>query len=272
MVVEDQELKASLGCIVSLKATRTWLGSVPRLKRRKKDGIKLPQPPDVQLVSSSLWSKVHGLCRGYFLQNQNTIWLASQGWNYTLDGWNCLLISCQIRMNMLNLNFFFLKRSGANTTCTANAVCFNVTWLCLPSCSLNQNVCFHLGWMEHTEYLEAKSLLRRFVQHRKFPSLFQDQSDLPGLQKLLFIDGVGVRDTISLRTSQSCLIWLTKTNPAAWATKHLKMWITTATQKLLTTLIGRVIIGMQYVLQQMQIWRHQISKKLHTFPSSNDVG
>jgi hypothetical protein len=47
--------------------------------------------------------------------------------------------------------------------------------------------------MRYTEYLGVKSLLRRFVQRWQLPSLFQDQSDLPALQKLLFIDGVGER-------------------------------------------------------------------------------
>ena len=57
----------------------------------------------------------------------------------------------------------------------------------------------------------------------------------------------------------------------AWITKHIKMWITTVRCKLLRTLIDIIIISMQYVLQQMYIQWHQIAKKLHVFPSLNDV-
>lgn len=103
-----------------------------------------------------------------------------------------------------------------------------------------------------------------------FPACFKIRATFLRYRNYYLLMGWG-RDTISLRTSQSYLMWPIRINPVAWVIDHLKMWITTARHKLLTTLIGIVIIGMQYVLQQMQIWCHQISKKLHTFPSLNDV-
>lgn len=97
--------------------------------------------------------------------------------------------------------------------------------------SLTESKCLHLLWMKHADYLGVKSLLRRFVQHRQF-SQPVSRSERPSraTEIIIYWWGWG-RDTISLRTSQSYLICSTKTNPAAWVTEHLKMWITTARHK-----------------------------------------